>query len=1191
MTLQTGELAATVLAVIDDVPGTGLQPQLVDGMHLRWASSPARGFPWFGYYVFRRDSQQDAVLTCLAPELAMLGTGVLDSLPLVTSSAEWSSDRRLVVTRDFSAAAELDLAARSLVRVRLRPDLVAASVTARIGFRHPSCRTYSTEAPRTVSCPWQDGERRITVFDGGSPAQAVELVDIGDDVGVQCGTLAEVALATPSDGVSLRVRSPAAGVQITGLDANQNQISSVAIGASSAVVSVQLPGAGIQLVRLSLPAATVTLHRFCANHGDKRQSVTISLRSGGHEHARRVVEGDAGDVVNVSMTATAVDEIQVSAAAASLMDLCIRPVADGAAEDWESVDITYPLALPVAHADYPCRGAPPDLGAAEQLALDRIRYGDRQDWAGDRFQQLHDVLVDLVVDGPAGVPMADRSSVVDSFRGPRMPRQRPYDLVMLGALDPAVAQMLGLYVVDEKPVEDDVVDYLILADHDGVLGGSAASALAWIAANPTFDGVDATILLGCAMTASPPLAPPTDVRAFALPGGSAARPDGTLQLSDGMVGLRWHLELGETGKLLRGAAVSHHVWRVDLGNTETASEPAPPESMYARLSGPATVVTSSAVPPAVVPPGWPTERLFVIDSGLTEGWYSYGIGGIDLFGRHSVLSEPGQWWQWSPAPAPLPWYYELPEAPALVHAYAVRILDKLAPPAPILIDASALDPADPLVVQDAAYLAWRAALPAAVRETLIGMRVRWRWTAAQHRVAPDVHEFRIYLQPGRFADHLQARDRANWERRLHVVGVGDHSADEVVALDLGDATSLAGTAGTISGADLVLDGDPPLGAIRPGLHSLAVLEGSGSVRSFHEITAVATSPARVTLAPPVAAGPPVSWVIGLRSWTYDAFWPPVGATTPSDLPLEVSLAEPVVYADVGVSAADARAHSLDDPRFPPPVGPRPGNEGPVAGPAVVYLVRRTAPPPPVIVADSEALVASPADYHGRSFFSLRWPPLTHTRVHVLRALDEAVFVTDRALRPRGPLSPSSPVFPVEALEPRWTPALRAQVAAELDALDGFDTTPEGERFARQAYRTLSNDALRVLATLPGTEQAFTQRTAAPLDPDDPATANRRGPDGGRRGHRSGAARVPRSARRSFAQPLPVPRRLYRRRAQPQRTRDRDPAGRHPGGHPATSAGDRRGVRWRRRRSSRRRGHAALAHQSRPDGGALPRASH
>jgi hypothetical protein len=139
-----------------------------------------------------------------------------------------------------------------------------------------------------------------------------------------------------------------------------------------------------------------------------------------------------------------------------------------------------------------------------------------------------------------------------------------------------------------------------------------------------------------------------------------------------------------------------------------------------------------------------------------------------------------------------------------------------------------------------------------------------------------------------------------------------------------------------------------------------------------------------------------------------------------------------------------------------------------------------------VVVDSDVLRASAADYHGRSQFSFRWPPLPHLAVHVLRALDQSVFAADRTLRPRPPLSPTDPVFPDPALEPSWTSGRKQRIVAELDGLNASSTDA--------AYQALSNDAVRILASLPGVESAFVQRTATPLDPGDPATANRRGPD-------------------------------------------------------------------------------------------------
>jgi hypothetical protein len=68
--------------------------------------------------------------------------------------------------------------------------------------------------------------------------------------------------------------------------------------------------------------------------------------------------------------------------------------------------------------------------------------------------------------------------------------------------------------------------------------------------------------------------------------------------------------------------------------------------------------------------------------------------------------------------------------------------------------------------------------------------------------------------------------------------------------------------------------------------------------------------------------------------------------------------------------------------------------------------------------------------------------------------------------------------------------LRAQVATELNQLNTLADPKE----AAIRYRGLNNDGLRMLASMPGNETAFSQLTIQPLDPDDPANANRAGPD-------------------------------------------------------------------------------------------------
>jgi len=213
------------------------------------------------------------------------------------------------------------------------------------------------------------------------------------------------------------------------------------------------------------------------------------------------------------------------------------------------------------------------------------------------------------------------------------------------------------------------------------------------------------------------------------------------------------------------------------------------------------------------------------------------------------------------------------------------------------------------------------------------------------------------------------------------------------------------------------------------------------------------------------------------------------------LPLTASLVEPIVYAHVGVTAADDKSHTADDPKWTAPWANRTGNEGRVGPAAKVFRVLREAPPAPSLPPMPERMLATRADQNGASFFTFRWQPLDRTTTHVFRAFDDAVFNVDWSQRPRPALDPASlDLFPSETTDPRWNAAKRQQVATDLNQLNSFAHDDAGTAQALSYYRLLSADALRVLAGLPGNDVAYTQVTHAPLHRDDPDNANHRGPD-------------------------------------------------------------------------------------------------
>jgi hypothetical protein len=230
---------------------------------------------------------------------------------------------------------------------------------------------------------------------------------------------------------------------------------------------------------------------------------------------------------------------------------------------------------------------------------------------------------------------------------------------------------------------------------------------------------------------------------------------------------------------------------------------------------------------------------------------------------------------------------------------------------------------------------------------------------------------------------------------------------------------------------------------------------------------------------------------------YDVFLPmPIGqGAFATGVPLHPTRADPLLYANVTVTAADATVGAPDTWPGAGPLAGRSGNESRAASPVRVYRVLREPPPPPQPVVDSDRVYATPADWHARSYHTFRWRPEPNLFAHVLRAMDESVFVADWALRPRAALQPGDAArFPDSVAEPLWTAAKRQLVCESLNALNALPRTDAGRAQALATYRALSDDALRVLSNLSGCEKAFVQLTVKALDPADPVNADRRGPD-------------------------------------------------------------------------------------------------
>ena len=124
------------LGTASDAPPNAEQPPLVDGIHLRWTFKRELGFPWFGFYLFRRVHETGTV-SWLSQHTGKLPKGPLSSNTLETPLGRVVSDKNLVLSEDFppADAVEFDLADRSSLAVVFPEAEPVRHIEARIGFR------------------------------------------------------------------------------------------------------------------------------------------------------------------------------------------------------------------------------------------------------------------------------------------------------------------------------------------------------------------------------------------------------------------------------------------------------------------------------------------------------------------------------------------------------------------------------------------------------------------------------------------------------------------------------------------------------------------------------------------------------------------------------------------------------------------------------------------------------------------------------------------------------------------------------------------------------------------------------------------------------------------------------------------------------------------------------------------------
>ena len=484
MGLQTSDLVMVALGVNGDAPPIALQPRLVDGIHLRWASPRARAFPWYGYYLFRRPHEFHGE-RCLAHDLAGRAAGTDLGTSFVTSLGTLSSGDPIVLSE---AAAppnrpEISLERHSLVRLDLPPGEPAFRVRIRVAILQTAtqlqCVDFRSVRPGFQPNPLAVGKVTFNVKDArGTTVPRVEVVppQAGrKELGLDAGALLDITLPAATRTARVDMTAERRDTSIEALDDAGRVVARMAAQldpGQAKTIEVRAP-APFQRVRVRPASGRVLVHRLCWTVPARVVNIPVTAYDGPMVVGRATLAGGPGAVDEVELTFDRITAIEIGGGAAVLVDLCAQIVPDVAWKYWQPVpDCPQPLLFPLTHPDYPLAARPVDVAAAEGVALPRIVYGDRAPWAGASFEALHDRLVALVDGGPPGPPsrsMAAPERAVQNVAGvpdpatpgldlPSIPSLHPLDLVLLGSLHPAVAQMVGLYWADHTADPGRVVD-------------------------------------------------------------------------------------------------------------------------------------------------------------------------------------------------------------------------------------------------------------------------------------------------------------------------------------------------------------------------------------------------------------------------------------------------------------------------------------------------------------------------------------------------------------------------------------------------------------------------------------------------------------------------------------------------------------------------------------------------------------
>ncbi|WP_435158759.1 hypothetical protein [Haladaptatus sp. DFWS20] len=740
-------LSSAVLGVNGDVQANERFPRLAEGIHLRWGFEPERGFPQYGFYLFRRptiEPERQAEGWQLVPDApAPLCLPIQhpdypcrkgeedidDAREIADKRVLYGPPERLIDSRVLSATSTVTATEGSAIIIGDSTDWGAELTGAVFRLNDSSLDSSTYTIVQVLS-----SNRLVLSRPYGGASVSTASYEISEDTfghlydylahlvdgGERAGGMAARVLPTPvyADGrISVK------------------QGETTASGRNTKWVS-EFEGLVVQFAVDSDDSGTVTVgSNILEGRGTKWDETLVGspvrIRD---QQAIYIVESVRSNTELILNRPYVGERISSRKARYTIFDR----------ETYEITEVVDHESLRLSSSF----GGMPDA-SGELIDVDRQRY---------------------IIVSSAQSPEDDGVG-----QSPHSSFQYALDTILMGGLDPAIAQILGLYWVDQTIVNGQRYDYRVVADHDEIVDRKKISEEDWYTAVPTRrmeqiltaaqgDRADAFDVYD--QHDQPwPLSIPNDATVFSLPGMMTPTFDGEVRDARNNAGLIWE-EYGDEDDEGNPPPALFHLWRYDYpvgegGGREPPTGSPPDESEYKLVTRAnesddlledAEPILRAELSEGITPdrpPEWPPFGLDTIDSGLADGWYSYRVSSLDLFGRHSELGGPAVWCA--------PGTDKENPCDQREHEFAIELRNRVPPPAPFGVEATILDPTDPLVRRDY-YETWRRQergnpLPSfddwqtkSEHADRIGLRVRWRWPT---QLAPDTGGFYLHYHPGR----------------------------------------------------------------------------------------------------------------------------------------------------------------------------------------------------------------------------------------------------------------------------------------------------------------------------------------------------------------------------------------------------------------------------------------------------------